>query len=435
MKISEKLVVGSATAAHQVEGNNINSDCWVMENVEGSIWKESSGTGVDHYNRYAEDIERMAKAGYKAYRFSIEWARIEPQKGVFDEKEIAHYREILLCCQENDLIPVVTFHHFSSPIWLMNEGGWESEQLPDLFAAYAKKLTEELGELLPYVCTINEANMRLQIAKLMKNYENPQVEENSQTIQVGLSSDAEQFKQNYMDKLSEAFETNIENIQPFISMASPRGDALVMEAHMKARQAIKEVSPQTKVGLTLSLFDYQAIDGGDVRCEEEWQDDFTHYLPALEEDDFLGVQNYTRKIIDKNGEVPLAADAKTTQPGYEFYPAALGHVVSKVAKDWHKPILITENGVAVDNDEDRVRFIKEALAGLQTCIDAGVDVQMYLYWSLLDNFEWQAGYSQTFGMIAVNRETMERLPKESFYYLGSVSQHRSVEASWAKAIE
>lgn len=426
MKISDKLIIGSATAAHQVEGNNTQSDCWVMESIEGSVWTEPSGTAVDHYSLYPHDIERMAKAGYKAYRFSIEWARIEPEQGVFDKEEIEHYRDMLLCCQKNNIIPVVTLHHFSSPIWLMKLGGWESEEMPDLFANYSKKILEELGDLIPYVCTINEANMRLQIAKLMKHYENPKVEDDTQTIQVGLNADAEQFKENYMKKLSEAFGTDAENIQPFISMASPRGDELVMEAHVKARKAIKEVSPKTLVGLTLSLFDYQPVEGGEELCDKEWEDDFTHYLPALEDDDFLGVQNYTRKVIGKDGEISPSPDKKLTQPGYEFYPEALGHVVSRVAEDWHKPILITENGVAVDDDKNRVEFINRALSGLQKCIDAGIDVSMYLYWSLLDNFEWQAGYSQTFGLTEVNRETMERFPKESFYHLGEISKNRSV---------
>ncbi|MFT8461335.1 glycoside hydrolase family 1 protein [Liquorilactobacillus ghanensis] len=426
MKIDNKLIIGSATSAHQVEGNNKNSDCWIMENVKDSVWVEPSGVGVDHYNLYPEDIERMAKASYKAYRFSIEWARVEPQRGVFDQNEIEHYRKMLLCCQKNNIIPVVTFHHFSSPSWLMSIGGWESEELPELFAIYCKKVAEELGDLLPYVCTINEANMRLQIAKLMKNYEKPKADNDSQTIQVGLNSDADQFKERYMNRLATAFKTKAENIQPFISMASARGDELVMQAHMKARQAIKEVSPKTKVGLTLSLFDYQPVAGGESVCEAEWNDDFRHYLPALAEDDFLGVQNYTRKVVDENGEIPLSKDIKVTQPGYEFYPEALGHVVTKVAKDWHKPILITENGAAVDNDEDRVLFIKRALTGLQACIDAGIDIPMYFYWSLLDNFEWQAGYSQTFGLIAVNRKTMKRTPKDSFYYLGKIAKTHNI---------
>lgn len=427
MRISDKLIIGSATAAHQVEGNNNKSDCWIMENVEGSAWTEPSGTAVGHYHLYPQDIERMSKAGYKAYRFSIEWARVEPEQGVFDEKEIEHYRHMLLCCKKNNIIPVVTFHHFSSPVWLMRIGGWESEYLPDLFANYCRKMAEELGDLIPYVCTINEANMRLQIAKLMKHYENPTKKNETQPIQMGLNTEAEQFKENYMNKLAEAFGIEAENIQPFISMASSRGDELVMEAHMKARRVIKEASPETLVGLTLSLFDYQPADGGEEICDKEWEDDFTHYLPALEEDDFLGVQNYTRKIIGRNGEILPGQEAKLTQSGYEYYPEALGHVVCRVSKDWHKPILITENGVAADNDEDRVAFIKRALTGLQTCIDAGIDVSMYLYWSLLDNFEWQAGYNQTFGLIAVNRETMERSPKDSFHYLGDISENRIVK--------
>lgn len=431
MKISEKLWIGASTSAHQVEGNNRNSDCWILENMQNSMWKEPSGMAADHYNRYREDIRILAKAGYQAYRFSIEWARIEPERGRYDESEIAHYKEMLLCCRENNILPVVTMHHFTSPAWLMQYGGWEGEETPDLFAAYCGKLAEKLGEYMPYVCTINEANMGLQIAKLMKHYMpaealNSSEEGEERTVQVGLNTSSEQFMEAYMRTVGEAFHTDPQNVQTFISPRSERGDRLVMEAHVKAREAIQKASPRTKVGITFSLFDYQPQAEGRQRDEKEWEDDFRHYLPYIKEDDFFGVQNYTRKLIGKDGELPPAKDAKLTMAGYEFYPEALGHVIRRVAKDWKKPIFVTENGIAAADDRERVEYIRRALSGVQECIEDGIDVQAYLHWSFMDNYEWQAGFSQTFGLVAVNRQTMERHPKQSFYYLGDIAKKREI---------
>ena len=430
MKIDKNLLIGASTAAHQVEGNNTNSDCWVLENMENSMWTEPSGIADDHYNRYEEDIKLMAETGYQAYRFSIEWARIEPEKGKYSDAEIQHYKNVLLCCEKYKIIPIVTMHHFSSPAWLMQNGGWESEETPNLFAEYCEYVARELGKHIQYICTINEANMGLQIAKLMKYYMPSQCKKEEKsltgTVQLGINTDAEQYMENYMKSVGKAFQTEPKNVQTFISARSHRGDQLVMEAHIKAREIIRKISPGTKVGLTLSLFDYQPVSGGENRSEKEWDDDFKHYLPAIRDDDFLGVQNYTRKLIGKDGDLEPAEGVRLTLAGYEFYPEALGHVIRHVAEDWEKPIFVTENGIATNNDEERVEYISEALKGVQSCINEGINVKAYLHWSLMDNYEWQAGYSQTFGLIAVNRTTMERKPKPSFSFLGGVAQKREV---------
>ena len=167
-KFQKGFFVGAATAAHQVEGNNIYSDCWAQEQLKYSIFQEPSLDAVDHYNRYQEDIEYMADAGLNAYRFSIEWARIEPEQGKFVEIEIEHYRNVIRCCREKGLEPFVTLHHFSSPLWVIQKGGWESEDVIQYFAEYVEYVMKKLGNEIKYVCTINEANMGLQIASIME---------------------------------------------------------------------------------------------------------------------------------------------------------------------------------------------------------------------------------------------------------------------------
>ncbi len=167
--MNSKLLIGAATSAHQVEGNNIHSDNWVMENLEHSTFADKSGDAVDHYNRYEEDIKLLASAGCNLYRFSIEWARIEPEDGKFCEEELEHYRAVIDCCTKNGIVPIVTLHHFSSPAWLIGKGGWADEYVVDAFARYAKYVMTNIGRELPYVCTINEANMGFQIHKIIAN--------------------------------------------------------------------------------------------------------------------------------------------------------------------------------------------------------------------------------------------------------------------------
>ena len=199
---------------------------------------------------------------------------------------------------------------------------------------------------------------------------------------------------------------------------TPEGDLLVLRAHAAAREAIKTICPEVKVGLTLSLHDLQAQPGGEAFAAAAWEEEFTHYLPYIKEDDFLGVQNYTRTLYGAQGQLPAPQGAELTQMDYEFYPQALENVIRKVAADFKGDLIVTENGIATADDTRRVAFIEAALAGVQHCIADGIPVKGYFHWSLMDNFEWQKGYAMNFGLIAVNRETMERTPKPSLAVLG-----------------
>lgn len=411
------FLIGAATAAHQVEGNNKNSDCWALEQMENSDYKEPSLDAADHYNRYEEDIQLMAGAGLNAYRFSIEWARIEPEPGVYDDKEIEHYRSVLECCKTNGIIPIVTMHHFSSPKWLISQGGWEDERTVEAFAAYCRYVVSKLGSLMEYVCTINEANMGLQIAAVARDI----MSKMGITPQVGVKF--EMPKEVLAKKAAEAAVFGLEAgqmVNTFLSFRSKEGDLLIMRAHEAARKSMKEECPHLQVGLTLSLFDIQIQAGGEEAAKKLWEDDFAHYLPYIQNDDFIGVQNYTRKMVNADGALPVPEEAELTQMGYEFYPEGIGHVIRHVAEQLSIPILVTENGVATDDDTRRIEYIKRALAGVKECVAEGIPVKGYLHWSLLDNFEWQEGYARTFGLIAVDRNTQKRYPKESLFVLGSM---------------
>ena len=428
MAFPKGFMIGAATAAHQVEGSNVHSDYWLQEHMPHSSFTEPSGDACDHYHRYAEDIELLAKAGLNAYRFSIEWARIEPEEGRFDEAEIEHYRQVIRCCRDHGVEPVVTLHHFTSPAWLIREGGWEAESTVEYFCRYAAYVAEQLGGELNYICTINEANMGLQLAAISKRYM-LMAEQAKQAaasgakqaegkVQVGMNFEKmmENMKFAAMEN-AQAFGTP--QPQTFVSARTPAGDILVMRAHQAAREAIKARCPHIRVGLTLSLHDLQAQPGGEAFAEAAWEEEFRHYLPYIEGDDFLGVQNYTRTVYGPAGQLPAPQGAELTQMEYEFYPQALAHVLRQVHRDFPGDLIVTENGIATVDDTRRVAFLQEALAGVQACLTDGLPIRGYFHWSLLDNFEWQKGFSMTFGLIAVDRATQKRTPKPSLTLLGS----------------
>ena len=427
-KFAKDFLVGAATAAHQVEGNNTYSDYWAQEQLPHSSFTEPSGIACDHYNRYAEDIRLLAEAGLNAYRFSIEWARIEPEEGRFDTAEVEHYRKVIACCKVHGVEPVVTLMHFTSPKWLIAKGGWEAESTIAYFKRYVTYVMEQLGSELHIVCTINEANMGLQLAAISKRFRLMAEQAAKSAASAGKSVEGTvQVGMNFQKMMENMKYAAVENSgvfgdpQPkiFVSERTPEGDLLVMRAHAAAREAIRAICPHVKVGLTLSLHDLQAQPGGETFADAAWQEEFTHYLPYIQEDDFLGVQNYTRTLYGPTGQLPAPEGAELTQMDYEFYPQALEHVLRRVAKDFHGDLMVTENGIATADDTRRVAFIQEAVSGVQRCIADGLPVKGYFHWSLMDNFEWQKGFAMNFGLIAVDRSTMARTPKPSLAVLGS----------------
>ena len=408
-KFEKGFFIGAATAAHQVEGNNTKSDYWAQEQLPHSSFTEPSGIACDHYQRYEEDIKLLADAGLNAYRFSIEWARVEP----------------------HGVEPIVTLLHFTSPKWLICKGGWETESTVEDFKRYVTYVMEQLGSELRYVCTINEANMGLQLAAISKRFRLMAERAAQNAASAGKSAEGTvQVGMNFQKMMENMKYAAMENAQVFgtpqpqifVSERTPEGDLLVMRAHAAARDAIKVLCPQVKVGLTLSLHDLQAQPGGEAFAEAAWQEEFTHYLPYIKDDDFLGVQNYTRTLYGPQGQLPAPEGAELTQMDYEVYPQALEHVIRKVAEEFKGDLIVTENGIATADDTRRVAFIRQALDGVQHCIADGIPVKGYFHWSLMDNFEWQKGYAMQFGLIAVNRETMERTAQPSLGVLGSYTE-------------
>lgn len=401
---------GTATAAHQVEGNNVNSDVWVLEHVPGSAYVEPSGDACDHYHRYRQDIALLAELGFNSYRFSIEWARVEPEPGVFSLAVLEHYRDMLRACHEHGIIPIVTFHHFSSPRWLMTRGGWEDNETPDRFARYCEQVTKHLGDLIGVGCTINEAN----IAALLQKF--------------GFMPPPEVLmRERWWLAAARALDVHPEALSPFIYATSQKAIQTIMKSHHAAVNAIKAAGGKFPVGITLALQDIHSVVEDDRFARQMNREINDVYLEDLKGDDYVGVQIYSRALCDDRQFVRPALDAELTQMGYEFWPEALESSIRNAIKVSGLPVIITENGIGIGDDSRRIEYVRRALNGVINCLNDGLDVRGYTYWSAFDNYEWSLGYRPTFGLIAVDRTTQERTVKPSARWLGSIARANSFE--------
>lgn len=399
---------GTATAAHQVEGNNTNSDFWVMEHVPHTVFAEPSGDAIDHYHRYPADIALLAELGFNSYRFSVEWARVEPEEGCFSAAALDHYRRMCETCLAHGLKPVLTYHHFTSPRWLIGQGGWQNGDAAAKFARYAQKVTQHLGDLVEAVCTINEVNLPRMAAMLW--------------MAGGLD---ETFKR----QAAQALHTTPEQFAPFLFTGTAQGRDVMLAAHHQARAAIKAERPTLPVGMTLALSDMQALPGGEaVRDQMRWELQDV-YLEAARADDFLGVQTYSRERYGADGPLGPEVGVEVTQMGYEYWPQAIGATLRYAAEVARVPLMVTENGIGTTDDSRRLGYYQTALQSVRACLQDGLDVRGYFAWSGFDNFEWTMGYRPTFGIVAVDRTTQQRTPKPSARWLGEVARSNSYPGS------
>lgn len=394
----EGFLWGTATAAHQAEGNNYNSESWVLEHLPDTIYAEPSGDACDLYHRYRDDLELLAGLGFNAFRFSVEWARIEPEEGEFSCAALDHYRRMLAACHELGLTPIVTYHHFTSPQWLMHGGGWLDAKTPERFARYCERVTRHLGDLIGVACTINEPN----IARVI-----------GQMVPFRLQDGA------WWGQAARAFGVSEDRLG--LVQFNPSGEMrdTLHAAHVRAREVIKAGTNSVPVGLTLALHDFQAAEGGEARMAEVRRSLADEYLERLAGDDFVGVQNYARMTVGPDGVIPPGPHAVINQMGEEVCPEALAGAVRHASVKTGLPVIVTENGIPTTDDAQRIAYVRSALVGLADVIRSGVDVRGYCYWSALDNFEWVSGYRVKFGLLEVDRVTQARTEKPSARWLGA----------------
>ena len=393
---------GTAISAYQSEGNNTNTDAWLMENLKPSLYKDRSGDSCDSYHRYAEDIGIAAKLGFNCYRMGIEWARIEPNQGFYSNAELDHYADVLQTCRAHGLKPVVSLNHFTVPLWFAERGGFTTPDSPEIFAAFCKKAAEHLGGLMHMATPFNECNIQL-LVQIM-----PGIAKYLPVARAAIAAAAQATSSPNFSTMAYA--------DPAVSTP------LMQKAHRKAYDAVKAVRPELLVGISLTTQDVQPV--GTNSLADMYRDKlYGGWIDvARTHADFIGVQPYTRFLVDDKGITAPPKGAVITDVGYEYYPDAVGGVIRWAHKTFDKPIYVTESGIGTNDDAQRIVFIDQALASLRGCLDEGIPVHSYMYWSLLDNFEWTSGYSKHFGLVAVDLQTFKRTLKPSALHLGAIAR-------------
>jgi beta-glucosidase len=374
---------GVAAASHQIEGGNWNNDWWEFEHREATHCRDVSGDAVDHFHRYPDDIRLLKELGFGAYRFSLEWSRIEPEDGEFSRAALDHYRRMLACCLEHDVMPVLTFHHFTTPRWLMARGTWADPGIVDRFARFCERSTAALGDLVGMGCTINEPNVVSTLGYIMADFP--------------------------------------PGLRDFDAFA--KANEHLIAAHRKAYDIIKGGRGDFPLGLTLSMSDWSAPEGSEDRLARTRYGHEGQFCEAARGDDYFGVQAYTIIRLDERG-MPTDPEpgAELLDMGYEYWPQGLEASIRFAAETAQTPIYVTENGIGTTDDALRVRYTTDALDGVGRCLTDGLDVRGYFHWSLMDNFEWAQGYLPCFGLVAVDRETQRRTPKPSADWLGRIAR-------------
>ena len=384
----EGFVWGTATAAHQTEGGNWNNDWWAWEHDPNTVCEEPSGDACDHYWRYPQDLDLLAELGFGAYRFSLEWSRIEPEDGELSSAQLDHYARMIDACRERELLPIVTFHHFTTPRWVAADGGWANPVTAERFARFCERSVAALGEQIGMACTINEPNIVPLMGYLMGMFP------------PGRSQDLDGYA---------------------------RAAEVLVDAHRRSVDALKSGPGDFPVGLTLSMSDWAAEPGHEDKIDEYRSQHEDVYLEAARGDDFFGVQAYSRTRVGAGGVLGPEAGVPVLDMGYEYWPQAAEAAIRHAVEVTGAPVYVTENGIGTEDDELRIRYLRDSLAGVARAIADGLDVRGYFHWSLMDNFEWAFGYRLKFGIVAVDRATQARTVKPSARWLAEVIRANALD--------
>jgi beta-glucosidase len=396
---------GTATASHQVEGNNFNNNWWAWEQEPGRIiGNHKSGLACDWWGgRWREDFDRAAEAGQNSLRLSIEWSRIQPAPGRWDEDALDHYREMLRGLHERNMIPMVTLHHFTDPLWLADFGGWETELVIEYFEKYTRKVVEALKEYASLWITINEPNVLTTFAYVIGNFP-----PGKQDIRA-------------------AFKV-YENM---------------LRAHAAAYRAVHSIQPTARVGVAINYRGFQPAkswfppDGLAAWLQSTTFNDlfpralltgamslslWRKRIPEIKgTQDFLGINYYTKE------RVSFSLSNSQELFGRRFYPSEAdlsdnGFIANeptgmfeslKWARQFNVPVFVTENGVEDADDDLRPRYLAQHIHQVWRAVNFNWPVRGYFHWSLVDNFEWERGWTQRFGLWELETETQARRKRSS----------------------
>lgn len=369
---------GSSTSSYQVEGGIENND-WALAGREGRF--PQAGKACDHYHRFEEDFAIARSLGQNAHRFSIEWSRIEPHAGQFDEKEIKHYRMVLHSLKRHGLAPLVNLWHYTLPIWFAEIGGFENNNAPVIFARYAAYVAQKLGDEATFWLTINEP-----MVYASKSY---------------VAGTWPPFKK---------------NVFTFLNIRSR-----LVAAHRLAYREMKKVAPGIQIGIAKNNIFFSSDGWWWNRLAKHFMDWFWNewFLNSISShQDFIGLNQYFYRKFGKKEVLPQS------DRGWDIFPEAIYHCLMELKK-YQKPIYVSESGIADEADTKRGDFIKNYLQFIKRAIDEEAPVRGYFYWSLLDNFELEEGFSKKFGLVALDSVTLNRTIRPSAFVYKRIIEDRS----------
>jgi beta-glucosidase len=397
---------GAATAAHQVEGGQDNNwsewEPLVAESLAASAearlservpgWEKIkddatdpanyiSGQAVDHYHRYQEDFDMLAEIGLNSYRFSVEWARIEPRPGKFDDGELGHYKDMVDALRARGIEPIVTLHHFTNPTWLEENGGWHDKNIAEKFGNYSAKVAHALGNKATYYATINEP-----ISYMAQRY---------------LGSE---LWAGWPDS-----ENNLKHTAKYMRN--------VADAHAAGYLALKDENPEVQIGFVNNYMDVEVGRHDPATIGFKKLMDYVshgYWLQKTQDStDWLGINYYEHGTAKSSLSNPMnwikegADGAEKTDWGKSIYPEGLYNVTQNLKK-YGKAMIITENGIADADDSKRADYIRSHVREMRRSMEDGANIRGYMYWTLMDNFEWADGHAWKFGLASVDPNTLDR---------------------------
>ena len=409
---------GTSSSAHQVEGNNTNNQWWQWEEQRGDL--EKSGIACDHYNRWKEDFDLMADLGYEAHRLSVEWSRIEPSKRHFSKEAIEHYRRIVKYLKSKKIVPIVMLHHYTNPVWFMDEGGWTKQSNIQYFLDFVARVTKELD--VNYWLTIDEPMVYA-----------------------------------FHSYLSDDWPPEGKDIKKAFAVASH-----MLQAHVEAYGIIHANSPESKVSFSKVIDIFDPVSNSAL---DKWSAQVQDYLfngvlldslyegapkpplsgaPFGDVLDFIGLNYFTRQMCYFDSDSPdfplyyfkskVKDSSETNFMGWEIYPEGIYRALIRM-KRFNKPIMITSNGVGTNDDLQRRKFIVNHLKQVHKAIQDGVHVIGYLYWSFLDNFEWDKGFAPRFGLVEVDYHTQERKLRDSAYMYSKIIAKNGIDSEIEQLVQ
>ncbi len=403
----EGFLWGTATSSHQVEGGSTRNNWTAFEDAKDAGGRpritggQRSGRACEHWERYREDIRLMTDIGLNAYRFSVEWSKIEPEEGVFDGEVLKHYEGLVDALLASGITPMITLHHFTNPLWFENRGGFLSEDSPDVFARFARVVYKRLSDRVPLWCTINEPAVFAVNGYFTGEF--PPAHHSARSAAAVLRN--------------------------------------LLRTHSAVYAACKTINPTPAVGIATNMFDFEPasawnpLDVAIARiADRNLNDAILEYLadgrfrfgfPGVVREridangdhgcDFVGLNYYTRFFLHWSPLRPGVVLPVTkhnagsiTDMGWEIHPAGLGRMLDRIARSTSKPIFVTENGLADDSDTLREAFINDHLAVVEKKVTEGLDLRGFFFWTLMDNFEWAHGFSKRFGLYHVDFNTQKR---------------------------